>query len=412
VGPIALFDKSFLQSLTVDESVWFGHFFMPVVCPLFFVETLADLEKDVRGTRTPEQEVRIVAEKFPDQSAKPCAFHGTILVHDLMGNHTPLDGRIPLPGGTPVTKGDEAGYTFDQPPEMQAFSRWQKEEFRSIEREYARGWREQLNAIDLKALIPQFQSIGIDARTCKSLEQAHAGAASLVATRGKHFQIAQLLGLFAGISRMLEHDILERWSIAGYRPLTEHAPYAAHVLSVELFFQIALASGHIGSARPSNRVDIGYLNYLPFCQLFVSSDRLHERCAPLFLRDNQRFVWGPELKQDLGRIDAHFKTFPEAERDRGISAFAHAPPKVEGSIVRNLRAQFLGPGYDDQPFIPPPEKGSPAHDKIMASVEGWQKSENAAARMYDSEFVSISYKVHKRRGSWWQLPKDMQPSTD
>ena len=45
VGPIALFDKSFLQSLSLDESVWFDHFFLPVVSPLFFVETLADLTK-------------------------------------------------------------------------------------------------------------------------------------------------------------------------------------------------------------------------------------------------------------------------------------------------------------------------------------------------------------------------------
>jgi hypothetical protein len=39
VGVIALFDKSFIQSLTVDESVWFDRFFVPVVCPLFYVET-------------------------------------------------------------------------------------------------------------------------------------------------------------------------------------------------------------------------------------------------------------------------------------------------------------------------------------------------------------------------------------
>ena len=48
MGPIALFDKSFLQSLSVDESVWFDHFFLPVVSPLFFVETLADLAKAPR----------------------------------------------------------------------------------------------------------------------------------------------------------------------------------------------------------------------------------------------------------------------------------------------------------------------------------------------------------------------------
>jgi hypothetical protein len=63
MGPIALFDKSFLQSLTVDESVWFDHFFLAVVSPFFYVETLADLGKSLGGGRTPEDEVRIIAEK-------------------------------------------------------------------------------------------------------------------------------------------------------------------------------------------------------------------------------------------------------------------------------------------------------------------------------------------------------------
>ncbi|MGA7853414.1 MAG: FtsX-like permease family protein [Candidatus Acidiferrales bacterium] len=59
MGPITVFDKSFLQSLTVDESVFFDHFFNPVTSPLFFIETLADLEKAVRQGRTPEQEVTL-----------------------------------------------------------------------------------------------------------------------------------------------------------------------------------------------------------------------------------------------------------------------------------------------------------------------------------------------------------------
>ncbi|MGA8021663.1 MAG: FtsX-like permease family protein [Candidatus Acidiferrales bacterium] len=59
MGPITVFDKSFLQSLTVDESVFFDHFFNPVTSPLFFIETLADLEKAVRQGRTPEREVTL-----------------------------------------------------------------------------------------------------------------------------------------------------------------------------------------------------------------------------------------------------------------------------------------------------------------------------------------------------------------
>ena len=43
MGPITLFDKSFLQSLKIDESVWFDHFFLTNVCPLFYGETLGGL---------------------------------------------------------------------------------------------------------------------------------------------------------------------------------------------------------------------------------------------------------------------------------------------------------------------------------------------------------------------------------
>jgi len=65
VGPILLFDKSTLQSLSVDESVWFDQLYYPNITPLFFVETLADLEKEIAGGRTPEQVVGNLAEKTP-----------------------------------------------------------------------------------------------------------------------------------------------------------------------------------------------------------------------------------------------------------------------------------------------------------------------------------------------------------
>ena len=40
VRKLRLRDKSFLQSLSTDEAVWFDHFFMPIVCPVFYVERL------------------------------------------------------------------------------------------------------------------------------------------------------------------------------------------------------------------------------------------------------------------------------------------------------------------------------------------------------------------------------------
>src|SRR3546814_3784797 len=55
VGSMMIFDKSFLQGLTVDEAVILDQMFSCVVTPLFFVETMADLTKETARGRTAEQ---------------------------------------------------------------------------------------------------------------------------------------------------------------------------------------------------------------------------------------------------------------------------------------------------------------------------------------------------------------------
>ena len=65
MGPIIVYDKSTLQSLNVDESCWLDAFYLPIITPLFFVETLADLEKQVIKGRTPEQVVGELSRQDP-----------------------------------------------------------------------------------------------------------------------------------------------------------------------------------------------------------------------------------------------------------------------------------------------------------------------------------------------------------
>jgi hypothetical protein len=74
MGPITLFDKSFLQSLSVDEAVLFDNFFLTNIAPIFFAETLADLEKAIKAGRTPDQEVGLIAVKTPEIHSSPIPF--------------------------------------------------------------------------------------------------------------------------------------------------------------------------------------------------------------------------------------------------------------------------------------------------------------------------------------------------
>jgi hypothetical protein len=200
MGPIALFDKSFLQSLSVDESVWFAHFFMPVISPLFYVETLADLDKTVREGRTPEQEVGIIAQKFPESSAVPCAHHQGLAFGELMGHDLPLDGRIPRPGGRPVALGGKTGFVYDRSMEEAAFSRWQERKSLDVEHAIAKQWRANLAASDLKGAAEPLRKLGVDGTTCRTLEDAHRLATAVVSGSEEHFERMALLLAVLGLT--------------------------------------------------------------------------------------------------------------------------------------------------------------------------------------------------------------------
>lgn len=79
MGPVLIFDKSTLQGLSPNEAVWLDNFYLANITPIFFVETLADLEKEVRKGRTPEEVVGSLAYKTPDYSSKPNAHHRHLL---------------------------------------------------------------------------------------------------------------------------------------------------------------------------------------------------------------------------------------------------------------------------------------------------------------------------------------------
>jgi len=412
MGPITLFDKSFLQSLSVDESVWFDHFFVANVCPLFFVETLADLEKSVRNGRTPEQEVGVIADKFPEMHGTPNVQHVHACIGELLGHRVPMTGQILVPGGKVVKEEDETGVVFERSPEAEAFNRWQKHKFLDIERMYARGWREAVTNLDLDAMADTFRGLGIDGKSCKTLEQAKALAEQVVLASDKPFERMQLALLFLNVPREYHRPILERWGLFNYPPLDRHAPYVSHVLTVEIFFQIALAAQLISSDRPSNRVDIAYLFYLPFCIMFVSSDKLHRRCAPLFLRKDQKFMWGPELKEGLNAINQHYSKLPESEKAKGVMSFGF-PPK-EGDFLISKIWDFHFKAWRSRRDI---DLSDPKikHDEIARHVSKFAKARVLAPDEIDfdpsdTDTLTIERAVRRKKGSWLQVPEGINDS--
>lgn len=410
MGPVVLFDKSFLQSLTLDESVWFDHFFLPVVCPIFFVETLADLTKQQRATssRTPQDEVRILADKSPVMSGAPCVHHMQLSIANLMGYAAPRLGQVPQAGGRPVrSKDGKPGVVFERSREAESFARWQRGMFYEVERDAASSWREMLASLNLPEVAQRMGALGITPQTCKTVSDAYGLAASLVHSQAAPEDKIALLFAFIHVPSHLCGQIYHRWESAGFPPLARHAPYAAHVLTVELFFQIALAAKLISAERASNRADIAYLFYLPFCHIFVSGDKLHRNCTPAFLTKHQDFLWGPDLKAALSSINQSLSVASEADRQLGLLQLAPRPPGDESNLVVAIWNKHT-PGNEESSALDIPLDS----DAVRTLVE--QLKEFSAAPTDSDvsnispdelESVAIERLVPAKRGSWWIIPK-------
>jgi len=408
-GPILLFDKSALQSLSVDESVWLDTFYFPSITPLFFIETLADLEKEVQKGRTPEEVVGNLAEKTPLGGAIN-VHHHTLSVHELFGNKVEMRHFPVVAGGKPVTTPDgRRGVVFDTPPETAALSRWEEGNFLEVEREFAKSWRDALSGIDLDILFRQGRDIIKYIGRPKDLFEARDAAAEFLRRPGSRYVSESLQALKpAGLG----HKAFERWKEYGSPPIKAYAPYTAHLLLVDLFFCIALGADLIGRERPTNKIDIAYLYYLPFCMVFTSRDKLHERTAPVFLDEDQLFIHGDELKADLAKLDEHYSQLSDGEKLRGVMSFAHYPPVNGEFLVSKLWDKLMRPEWREWASRPPEAKSKEDEAKIVAKINEIAKAPRASIEPSGSLDEADSMLVERRiplyRGKWRMVPPEVE----
>lgn len=412
MGPITIFDKSFLQSLSIDESVWFDNFFTTNIPPLFYVETLADLEKNVRKGRTPEQEVGIIASKTPEMHSSPNMFHTEMCTANLLGNKIPMEGRIMMQGGSPVKSGGKTGVVFDEPSEVKAFNRWQNGEFLEIEREQAKHWRSMLKSLDFDFVIKDIQSLGITTDNCKTLDEAKSLADKILSGEIDKFKIMKLALDFFSIPVHLHQQIFNNWRLRNYPSIKNYAPYTAFMLNIDLFFYIAVSSSLIGKERVTNKVDIAYLYYLPFCSVFVSSDKLHKRCTHLFMSSGQKFIWGFDLKNGLKEMDEYYDKLPAEEKEKGLFTFANEPPEDKKYFITKLYDELF-PSWrtKHKPVIPLKKE---VNDKILEEVKNISDAKPLSSEDIDFDISNPDSMVLKRRinrhkGKWWQIDKTIKP---
>lgn len=415
MGPTTLFDKSFIEMLNIDEAPLFDFLFSSVISPIFFVEVLADLQKGEPGARTREKVVADVANKTPVAHSYPNVSHAALCLNELLGEPVEMREAPVVLGGRPVAHKGKLAVVSEQSAEAKAFSRWQQEKFDDVEREFARSWRAQLQTFDNSALANLAKKQLKIEQSPKTDQQAFDIAKTILHRGGQNFLNLKLGYLFLGLDPKMWRFVVDRWKALGHPPLTEHAPYFAHCLLVDIFVNISMQKKLISPDRPSNRTDMAYLYYLPFAKLFVSNDKLHLRTVPLFLNSSQKLVRGSDLKSDLNLLVRHYSALSDEELQKGLFRVASRPPNDDKFLVTRLWREC---GFDTGP--PAPSKSDPAlYQRLSSEIKELSAKAKTPAldrqprfshkALKDPDNILIERFIPRKWGRWTVIPPDVEP---
>ncbi len=418
MGPTAIFDKSALQALSVDESVWFEAFFLPNLVPVFYVETLADLEKTSRD-RNPEDVVARLAEKTPGNAA-PNVYHRDLLLGELAGYQLDLvTGRPIVPGGEAKRAADgDVGMHMAEFPEAVALRRWREHDFQEVERAAAKRWRADLAQHNPTRMIGMVKNILPTDTKISNLEQLKELVDAFCDSADPH--VLELAFTVLDVPPDYRAYASERWTAAGCPTLSSFAPYATHCFKVDLVYHLGMLRGFISDARASNRADMAYLYYLPFSMIFVSGDKLHRRTVPLFARSDQSYVSHTDLKTALHDLDDYYVKLPDETKRQGVMRFASFPPVEVDNVVTRLWDQHMAADWREMAerhksaLLAPRDEEAERRtvdelNRRMREAQPLAEEEADSALAGDGpEYMVVTRQVFATKGKWQILPEETE----
>jgi hypothetical protein len=409
-GPVLIFDKSTLESLSLDEAVLLDNFYLSNVTPLFYVECLADLERQmVRMKSTPEQLVGSLAERTPDSQASANVYHLRILQTELSGKFD-MDTVLLRPfraSGKLVQLGDSKGMIFQPSEEEQAVQRWARHEFLDLERQIAKGWRRMISQIDLNAMSEWMLGALGPWRKPTSLQDARKMTDTIIDNIEPEWLLRFGLKIL-GVPEATDY-VVKDWIANRRKPLRTYRPYFIHMLSINIFFSIVLPTQLLRNVKQSHHIDLAYLYYLPFCAVFSSRDNFHVQVAPLFMHAAQQFIHGDDLKADLKRLNEHYLQLPEEVRDKGLYDFADTPPDDTTYLTTRLWDAYLPKwrGESKKVDLPPH-----LQEALKELIDKYQNKSvpvpgSADVRVDELDFVQVSKKIKPAKGSYLRFSRDV-----
>jgi len=232
------------------------------------------------------------------------------------------------------------GMFVDVSSTNKAIMRWAAGQFEEHEREFAVRWRRGLHAMGIESFERVLEAERIVLRKCASVTEAARLADELLWARAHQGAWLEYL------LNEIEPTPSESMVIAGYLQarravLARAAPFAAFCLKVTLLYAICKRHQLI-PVEDKDALDLQYLCYMPFCELFCTADKMQARLAPHLLREDQTILGIDELTAEL-RLRSEVENSESAMdgRLRGY-AFGMYPLPIRGSLITKIYRKSWG----------------------------------------------------------------------
>jgi len=341
MGPIIILDKSALQSLSFDEIITLHKYYLLNIPPVLTIEILGDLKKPTKNSLSQEKVVELANKLLPFNSAINVHYKDSIAA-SLLGYPVNMDGRPAIGGGRSIlTKEGEKGIIFEETPEEEALLRWRDGKFTEAENILAERWRESTRGVNLEVFKKHLKDVYNAIPKFSSLEELKNFLNEFLLNPLLQVNLLTLLIYEFNLSFNTAQRAFLRWETEGHKIIKDFSRYAFYCLSANLFFEFGLMNNLIGT-RTTNRVDLEYIFYFPFCMGFGSNDNFHKTVSPFFLTSRQSFISGEELKLDLRSISDQWNALDEKGKAEWKTKFGVAPPENCESLSSRLWQRHMG----------------------------------------------------------------------
>lgn len=342
MGPFILVDKSFLESLNPEEANALNRHYCVFLCPILLREILGNLAK---ADFTPDEALtRVISLANKADGISSYAMHDArvMILNDLLHSRIKLQPGAPRYGGKKVIGPDGSIGVIMQPTEEELLlKRWAKGVFTDEDRLAAKKHNSELDDYDLPGSQREMQKLYPENKKMNTLGEIAEIFDRRGSTDDLEWTKIHAAAMYVPFSADETRTLKARWEAQGHPDFQQFAAYANYSGRLFAIYFLGVTAELVLTGKTHKTlIDILYFLYLPFVQIFCSGDKFHRNHFSYFARADQRFLWGPDLKEDLKQIVAYRRALGAEDRIKYDKQLGNRPPFILKSLTREMWERY------------------------------------------------------------------------